>query len=127
MTKFKKTNYKFWHSPIALIILFFILVFFGYKIIDLLKKDMETSHEKELTLDRINDLQKREASLNIDISKLQTEEGKEEIIREKYPVAKEGEKMVTIVDESDKGSLLQPGVEVTSHGFWGFIKKIFKF
>ena len=70
MTKWKKTSYKFWHSQIALGLLFCVLVFFGYKIIDLIKKDIETTHKKELVLDQINSLQEREDSLNKDISKL---------------------------------------------------------
>ena len=125
MIKFKKSNYKFWHSPFALILLFCFLIFFGYKIIDLVKKDIETSHEKRLTLDKINNLEGQESSLNKDISKLQTDEGKEEIIRDKYPVAKEGEKMVTIVDEESK---VNSGVvvEKVGHGFWNWIKGIFK-
>ena len=124
MVNFKKSNYKFWHSPIALVVLFCILVFSGYRIIDLIKKDVETNHKKELILDQINSLRQREASLNDSISKLTTDEGKEEIIREKYQVAKEGEKMVTIVDE-DIPTNPAPQPEVVSHGFWGFIKKIF--
>ena len=124
MTKWKKTSYKFWHSPIALGLLFCVLVFFGYKIIDLIKKDIETTHKKELVLDQINSLQEREDSLNKDISKLETEEGKEEIIREKYQVAKEGEKMVTIINDSNTTNSQQE-TSVVSHGFWNWLKRIF--
>ena len=123
MTKGKRNNYKFWHSPIALVILFFVLVLFGYKIIDLVKKNKETADKKELALEEIDRLQKREQSLNKDISKLNTEEGKEEIIREKFQVAKQGEKMVTIVNDDSKNS---SGEDTkVSHGFWNWIKKIF--
>jgi cell division protein FtsB len=125
MTELKNTNYRFWHSPVALILLFLILIFFGYKIIDLIEKERETSHKKELILDQIESLKNRENSLNSDISKLETEEGKEEIIREKYQVAKEGEKMVIIVDEESGEGLINEGVK-NSHGFWNWIKSIFK-
>jgi len=124
MTKFKKNNYKFWHSPLALIFLFCLLVLFGYNIIGLIEKDMETAHKKELILDQIDDLKQRESSLTSDISKLETDEGKEEIIRDKYQVAKEGEKMVVIVDDSNN---TQPKEEEVSHGFWNWLKKIFHF
>jgi cell division protein FtsB len=126
MANFKKTNYKFWHSPIALVFLFVALVFFGYKIIDLIKKDMETTHNKDLVLDQITSLRERETSLNTDISKLGTAEGKEEIIRDKYQVAKQGEEMVTIVD-NNSGDNSQSQTGTVSHGFWAFIKKLFKF
>jgi cell division protein FtsB len=125
MIEFKNTNYKFWHSPVALILLFLILIFFGYKIIDLIQKERETSHKKELILDQIDTLKSRESSLNNDIAKLETEEGREEIIREKYQVAKEGEKMVIIVDEDNRGDLINEGVK-GSHGFWNWVKSIFR-
>ena len=124
MKKFKKTNYKFWHSPVVLIVVFFILVIFGYKIVDLIKKDIETARKKELVINEINSLKEREVSLNKDISKLKTDEGKEQIIREKYQVAKEGEKMVTIVEENNKTNS-QPGAKSVRNGFWNWIKKVF--
>ena len=125
MKDFKKNNdYKFWHSPIALILLFCFLVLFGYKIIDLIKKERETSHEKELILDKIDNLNKKEVDLNKNIIRLETDEGREEIIREKYPVVKVGEKMVTIVDESNSGKVQEE--KKVNHGFWNWIKGIFK-
>ena len=124
MIEFKKNNYKFWHSPLALFFLLLILLFFGYKIIDLIQKERETSHRKELILDEINNLKERQNSLSTDISKLKTDEGQEEIIREKYQVAKEGEKMVVIVDgETENDPLIKE--PKTSHGFWNWVKKIF--
>ncbi len=123
MKKEKRNNYKFWHSPIALVVLFFILIFFSYSMIDLIKKEKETSEIKELTLDEINTLEEKKTSLSNDILKLKTEEGREEIIREKYPVVKEGEKMVTIVDEEINDSSGQSGK--VNHGFWNWVKRIF--
>lgn len=124
MTNVKRNNsYKFWHSPIALIIFFGILVLFGYKIIDLIEKNLETSNKKELILEKIDSLEQREKSLLSDISRLDTYAGKEEIIREKYKVAKEGEKMVTIVDEDE--NTVEENTKV-NHGFWNWIKGLFR-
>ncbi len=123
MRKEKKNSYKFWHSPVALVVLFFILIFFGYKMIDLIKKERETSEIKELTLDEINSLKEKKIALSNDISKLETEEGREEIIREKYPVVKQGEKMVTIVEEETKND--SDELERVDHGFWNWVKRIF--
>lgn len=125
MTEFKKNNYKFWHSPFALGLLFFVLIFFGYKIIDLVKKNIETAQKKEIISDKIKGLLEKESSLNKDIAKLETEEGKEQIIREKYQVAKENEKMVTIVDEENKINSLELQ-KAESYGFGNWIKSIFK-
>jgi len=85
---------------------------------------METGNKKEDILNKIDELKKRESSLSLDISKLKTEEGQEEIIREKYQVAKEGEKMVIIVEEDHK---MGDSVDnKNDHGFWNWIKEIFK-
>ena len=124
MINFKKSNYKFWHSPFALIVLFCFLIFSGYKIVDLIKKDVETSSEKESALNKIDNLNKKIDSLSSNISKLNTDEGKEEILREKYPVVKEGEKMVTIVEEGNKNNSSTTEKKV-GHGFWNWIKGIF--
>lgn len=123
MANWKRNNYKFWHSPLALSLILCFLILFGYKIIDLIKKDKDTAHTKELILDKIDALQKRESTLSADIAKLDTDEGKEEIIRQKYQVAKVGEKMVTIVEEDTKNPSNEDGK--VSHGFWNWVKKIF--
>lgn len=121
--KFKKTNYKFWHSPFALVVIFCVLLFFGYKIIDLIKKDIETARNKNLVLYKIDNLNLRASTLSKDISRLETEEGEEEIIRGKLQVVKNGEKMVTIVDEESKDNTST--TQKASHGFWNWIKRIF--
>lgn len=124
MNKGKGNNYKFWHSPVALIVFFVVLVLFGYKIIDLIQKERETAHKKELVLNQIDNLRQRENSFSKDISSLETEEGQEEIIREKYQVAKPNEKMVIIVDEEQVNPILKE--EDNGHGFIEWLKNIFK-
>lgn len=125
MTKWKRNNYKFWHSPIALVVLFCFFLLFGYNVINLIEKERETTSKKELILEKIDNLKEREVSLSSNISKLKTEEGTEEIIREKYQVAKSGEKMVIIVDEDREK--LQTEVKSDAHGFGSWIKKVFRF
>ena len=125
MMKEKRNNYKFWYSPIALVLLFCVFVLFGYNIIGLIEKEKETSHKKEIILEKINNLQKKEASLSSNIAKLDTEDGKEEIIRDKYKVVKDGEKMVIIVDE-DRANL-ESDVANVDHGFFVWFKRVFKF
>lgn len=99
MEKFKKQNYRFWHSPLALFVFFVILVFFSYKIIDLIKKERETSHKKNLIMNEVNSLEARKDVISDKIIKLEKDTGVEEIIREKYQLVQEGEKMIIIVDE----------------------------
>jgi cell division protein FtsB len=116
----KKEEYSFWYSPLSIVILFIIFSFLVYKVIDLIKKEKETAEKKELILDEIDELRKREDILNKDISKMQTEDGIEDAIREKYKVVKEGEKMVVIVDNRDQISLEKDmGVD---NSFIGWLK-----
>lgn len=121
----RKNKYNFWHSPLALIVFFCILILFVYNIIGLLEKERETAKKKNMILANIENLRKRENTLNNEIEKLKTEEGIEETIREKYQVVKEGEKMVVIVDEEK----LNKGVEentVDSNKFLEWVKRLFK-
>ncbi len=120
----KKAEYTFWHSPLVLALLFVIVIVFAYNLIGLLEKERETSKKKELALDQIEALKKRELTLKTDIARLETDEGIESAIREKYQVVKPGEKVVTIVDEPE--SIGEGDDQSRSHGFWNFIKRIFR-
>jgi cell division protein FtsB len=120
----KKAEYKFWHSPLMLAILFVVVIVFAYNLVGLLEKERETSKRKELALDQIETLKKRQSTLENDIARLETDEGVEAAIREKYQVVKAGEKVVTIVDEEEKVN--QSDEANRPHGFWNFIKRIFK-
>lgn len=117
-----KKKGSFWHSPLALIIILLVLVIFSYNMIGLIGKERETTKNKLSELNKLEDLRKREASLNKEIDRLNTSEGIEESVREKFQVVKPGEKMVVIVEEEKK----KPADEESSdHSFWGFIKRMF--
>jgi cell division protein FtsB len=118
-----KKKYSFWHSPLVLLVFFCILVLFAYNMIGLIRKERETTKNKVSELNKIDDLRKREADLNKDINKLNTTQGVEESVRDKFQVVKPGEKMVIIVDEQEK----KPSTDDTTkdHSFWGFIKRMF--
>ncbi len=123
MAQFKKKNtYKFWHSPLALLALFCIFVAFAYNMLGLIKKQRDTGRNKASELNRIEELRKREALLSADIEKLNTEEGIEASVRDKFQVVKPGEKEVLIIDEQTKKSEVETP---TDHSFWGFIKRMF--
>jgi len=123
MSEFNRKNkYSFWHSPIILVLLFCLLFFFIYSIINLIEKERETHNKKEIILSNIEDLRNREKILLRDIEKLKTEEGTEEVIRDKYKVARVGEKMVMIVEkENTESEIVEP--LKNNYSFWGWIKK----
>lgn len=121
--KKKDNQYSFWHSPIVLIVLLIFIIFFAYNIIGLIEKEKITSNKKEIALEKIDELKKRQNDLNKDIAKFDTEEGQEEIIREKYQVAKSGEKMVIIVEE--EGLKEETSQIKENHGFRNWLKNLF--
>ena len=92
--------------------------------VDLVKKERETSLKKSQILEEIETLHKRENILNADISKLETDEGIEETIRDKYQLAKPNEKMVVIVDQNKDDKPIDDS-PVSEHSFFGWLKKIF--
>jgi cell division protein FtsB len=119
----KKPKHTFWHSPLFLAVLFCLIILFSYNILGLISKERQTAQKRNIQLENIEVLHKREKDLSMNIAKLNTEEGIEDTIREKYQVVKEGEKEVIIVDEQEK----KPEVDTTKkdHSFWGFIKRMF--
>ncbi|MDD3662599.1 MAG: septum formation initiator family protein [Candidatus Pacebacteria bacterium] len=128
MAEFKKKDKNnFWYSPLSLVLLFVFIIFLIYSIIGLIKKDRETAKKKEIALSRIEALEEREDSLKKDISKLETEEGLEDVIRNKLPVVKEGEKMVVIVDEEEitEEGLIEDDKIRTENNFLSWLKSLF--
>ena len=123
MREFKKKNqYSFWHSPMILCVLFCILVIFSFNVIKLIEKERETTRNKVIELNKIEELKVREASLSADMGKLETDSGIEDTIRSKFQVVKPGEKVVAIVEEEEKKSTLE---EKNNHGFWTWVKGMF--
>lgn len=118
----KKKKYKFWHSPVVLVVLFLLMIFFIYKLILIYEKERETNRKKIEAEEKIEELTERERILLNDIARLNTTEGVEDIIREKYLVAKEGEKMVIIVEEKKP-------LEIDTYNkksFWSWFIGIFR-
>lgn len=81
-----------------------------------------TTENRKIAENKVTELEKEKEKLSTDISKLKTENGVEESIREKFPVAKEGENVIVIVD--DKTPPAVPKQE--SGGFFSFLRNFFK-
>lgn len=126
MSEFNRKNKRnFWHSPLVLLVLLFMVIIFAYNMISLSEKERETTKKKEQILSQIDSLRERESNLKNDINKLNTESGIEETIRDKYQVVKDGEKMVVIVDNEKEENALPLEIK-KDHSFWGWIKKTFR-
>jgi len=120
----KRRGFKYYlESKPALILLLILLVLFAWKIFGLIGKLEDTHKNKKAEEAKIEDLEKRKAQLTSDIEKLGTDKGKEEILRQNFGLAKEGEQLIVIVDDP-KTTPPQPAEKTSS--FWSFLSGWFK-
>ncbi|MCK5059846.1 MAG: septum formation initiator family protein [Candidatus Pacebacteria bacterium] len=106
-------------------VLFLLFVFFLYTLywtFGVYKKQAASLYALEETKRVWEQFKEREAGLTKDIEKLQTPRGLEEEIRERFSVAKEGEKMAIIVE--DKG--VNEENKEPQKNFWNWFLEIFK-
>ncbi|MDQ5961803.1 MAG: hypothetical protein QG669_195 [Patescibacteria group bacterium] len=89
---------KWFHSPIVLLVLIGVCIFFASNMITLVKKNRDTRQLKEQASRELTELQVRKQKLEEDITSLKSERGQEEVIRENFQVTKDGEGVVVIID-----------------------------
>lgn len=111
------------HSRPVLVLLGILVLVFAWGVIGFMGKMEITTENKKIAESKVAELEQQKEKLSSEISKLNTEEGKEESIRERFPVAKDGESVIVIVD--DKNSPKVPP-EANSGGFFSFLKNLFK-
>jgi cell division protein FtsB len=104
----KRRLKRFLYSRITLICLLIIIFFLLIKVWDVYKKQALTRDYLAKTAASLESLQAREKMLSSEIERLNTEEGTEEEIREKYGLVKPGEEVIVVVDEDgmDSNSIL---------------------
>jgi cell division protein FtsB len=119
----QKKGFKyFMRSKPVLILLAIIVTLFAWKVIGLTIKLQETYKNKNIEQTKISDLESRKEDLTSKINKLNTDKGKEEIIRENFGLVKEGENVIVIID--DKNQTVTPKDE--NKGFFSFFKNLFR-
>ena len=116
----KKPIQSFFLKTPVLIFCIIITIFLILSVIDVLGKMSLAISNKRASEAQYNDLQKHETDLRKTLADLKTDRGVETVIREHYPVAKEGEKVIMIVDEP-----LPTPVTEKDNAFIGFLKKVF--
>ena len=62
------------------------------------QKEQESAVLRAQAQEQLQDLTKQQQELSTDISKLQTERGKEAALRQQYALAAKGEEMIVIID-----------------------------
>ncbi len=118
----KKRGWKnILQSKPVLAVLGILVLVFAWGVIGFMRKMQITAENKKIVEDKVLELQKEKEKLSSDISKLKTENGIEESIREKFGLAKEGEGVIVIVDDKNLPKIQEqkPG------GFFYFLKNLF--
>ena len=110
------------HSKAVLVLLAILLLFFAWGVIGFMGKMMLTIENRKIAENKLTQLQQEKEKLSTDISKLKSQDGVEESIREKFGLAKEGEGVIVIVDDKNESKV----EDKSSGGFWGFLKNLFK-
>lgn len=114
---------NFLHSKLMLIVFGIIIVFFIFNIIKFSIKAIETNKNKKNAEARLEELVLQKDRLTRDINTLSTQNGVEEIIRDKYGLAKEGEGLIVITDDNNQTNT--QNIQ-TNKSFLGYIKRLFK-
>ena len=117
---------KNWRSVLEsrpiLIFLSILVLFFAWSVFGFWGKMEETAQNKKIAEDKIAQLTTQKQKLASDIANLQTNEGVEASIRDKFGMEKAGEGMIVIVDNQNATAAAP-----TSSGFWSFFNPLGSF
>jgi cell division protein FtsB len=112
---------SFFHTRFWIVVLAIICILLGISVVKIyLKyahaKSIRNDYQEELT-----QVKQHETDLQKNIDALSTERGKEEEIRDRYRVVKQGEQMILIVND-DKKEIIKEEIENQKEkGFFGNI------
>lgn len=110
------------YAPITIIILVALSVVLARAAIASYLNNRQNKAEFETLEARTEELREREYFLTNEIERLQSERGVEEELRNNFPVVREGESMVIIVEPAEQKSASHSS---NSRGFWEKIKGFF--
>ncbi len=120
----KRRNRRKLYSKTSIVILAIIVVLLARGTWNIFLKQRESVANATATRNELRELQARHDLLETQTAHLQTPEGQEEAIREKYQVAKEGEHVIIMVESTSTASTTQPNT--SGNGFWASFIDLFK-
>ena len=107
----------------SLILLTALVCVFAYSMISFTSRMQETAKNKKIAEDKVAELQNSKEKLSLDIAKLNTDQGLEENIRERFGLVKEGEEVIVIVEDKNQPEI---PLEANSWSFFSFFINLFK-
>jgi len=118
----KRTWSNVFQSKPVLIVFGLLLLVFAWNIWGLWNKLEETANNKKIAEDKITALQQQKDKLTANINSLNTDQGKEQVFRQNFGLAKDGESEIVILDDNSA----PPPSPPQSSGFFGWLKNLFK-
>ncbi|MBP6866555.1 MAG: septum formation initiator family protein [Candidatus Pacebacteria bacterium] len=116
----KSKNGVLYSLPV-LALFFVILVLFATGIIDFANKAKDAYENRKIAEEKISELKERKTQLESDIGELNTDLGKERVFRENYGLGKPGEKVIIVVENTNK----ENPEESTKTGFFDYFMDLF--
>lgn len=117
----KKQFKKIIYSKISFVVLFILIIFLARSTYDIYKKYRVSLNEYNSTKRDYDSLIARKNMLDSEISRLKTENGIEEEIRNKFNVAKPNETVVIVIDNDSSST----ETDNSKKSFWSKIWSIF--
>jgi len=106
-----RTKKNFLYHCLLLIILIAVFFVLGKAVWLIYKKNQLAKNNLKFSIERLNDLEQREKTLQDKITKLKTDRGIENEIRVSFPVVKPGEKIINIIEEPEVTSTISTSSE----------------
>lgn len=120
----RKKLRKILYSKITLLVLFVACVLVARGAWGVYQKARIADSERNQALKAREELQGRAAELEASLTRLRSDQGVEEELRQKFTVAQPGESVVIVVDETDKTS--KNSDTAKEGGFWSRVVDFFK-
>ena len=102
----KKYHFSIYSKPF-LVFLVVVVFFLAKGTWGVLQKELESKRNVAEVSQEFNQLSKRKELLQGQVQKLNTEEGIEESLRQKFQISKEGEKVLVVVDRAPTSTQVQ--------------------
>ena len=120
----KDTKRALLYSPFGIGVLSLVLLFLAYAVFSIGHKSHEVNAQLRNIEAKDAALTARQNELRSELDKLSTPAGVEDTLRDKYPVVKNGEGVVVIVDDTSKAPA--SATPPQSKGIIGWFKNLFK-
>ncbi|MFA6339194.1 MAG: septum formation initiator family protein [Candidatus Paceibacterota bacterium] len=116
---------KIIYSKVIVLILLVVLVIAANSTWKVYQKERESADKLSEIQKKYNDIKNREKDLANIVSRLKTDQGKEEEIRNKFQVAKDGEEVIILVDKSMASDSSQTIHQNFFSKMWQKVKGVF--